>query len=157
MVFFEDRVRTFDQQQLLRSLGNLTKKLSVEKDPKSISTLQKRISAIQEEIRNRYDSRELAGSSGQGVLSLMGYRVGDVAGMRTEFRRHILTYIAEGPIPWVGDSYYMKEWGREGSMARISKLKRCLIGFLSNKAHQRKSRAVKEWSSDLEWLNHQYP
>lgn len=153
---FDQLVRTFDSERLSKAYQSLIDKQLRESEPCRKKTLERRISVIKMELRKRYERKEVAGTPKKGLLATMGYHVGEIAGIRTEFRRKLLSEIVEGPILWVGDWAYMSEWGSEGSKTRLHKLKRCLKSFLGNPAHDGKTRAKRDWEADLTWLETEY-
>ena len=153
---FDQLVRTFDSERLSKAYQSLLDKEVRESEPNRKKTLERRISVIKMELRERYDRKEVAGTPKKGLLATMGYHVGEIAGIRTEFRRRLLSEIVEGPILWVGDWAYMSEWGSEGSKTRLHKLKRCLKSFLGNPAHDGNTRAKRDWEADLTWLETEY-
>lgn len=153
---FDQLVRTFNSERLGKAYQSLIDKELRESEPSRKKILERRIGVIKMELRKRYERKDVAGTPKRGLLATMGYRVGEIAGMRAEFRRKLLSEIVEGPILWVGDWAYMSEWGSEGSKTRLHKLKRCLKSFLGNPAHDGKTRAKRDWEADLTWLETEY-
>ena len=153
---FDQLVRTFDSERLSKAYQSLIDKELRESERSRKKTLERRIAVIKTELRKRYERKELAGTPEKGLLATMGYRVGEIAGLRSEFRRRLLSEIVEGPILWVGDWAYMSEWGSDGSKTRLHKLQRCLKAFLGNPAHDGNTRAKRDWEADLKWLETEY-
>ena len=111
------------------------------------------IDLIKNEWMNRLD--EVSDSSGapfEGVMSTMGYRVGDTQGVREEYRIMIMIEVIKGPLPFVESPQYMRQWGLDASPERYSKLKRFLVGEINSPLQRNNYRAISEWKKDLEWL-----
>ena len=87
-----------------------------------------------------------------GLLSAMGYKVG-IEGLKSEVRIRILKDVISGPLPLVANPGYMEEWGEDGSLKRIKKLKNCLLSFSNGGQHASHHEAIKDWKEDLEWLS----
>jgi hypothetical protein len=93
-----------------------------------------------------------------GVLSEMGYRVGNTRGLAPNARRAILRDVLNVQLVATSPEteHYLREWGPPGSATRLRKTKRCLGGFIAGaerKKHANMSAAIADWESDLEWLN----
>ena len=96
-----------------------------------------------------------------GVLSEMGYRVGNTKGLSLPDRRHVLRNVVDVELvassPETGS--YIREWGRPGSAERVGKMTRCLYAFIRS-AERRKmadmSGAIADWEADLAWLYEMY-
>ena len=94
-----------------------------------------------------------------GVLSFMGYHVGESSALSAEQRRLILDYVIAEQIPKVNDPAYMAQWGDPGSGARLRKMADSLATFARSakqNKHADKSVAVFEWESDLVYLKRTY-
>lgn len=110
-------------------------------------------SPVDEELVVKFDSGRWPSA---GVLSAMGYRVGN-DGLPARARRRILKQafqvqlIATTPETVA----YISEWGGPGTSGRRSKIENCLRGFAAA-ARQRRSAdvsaAIADWEADLEWL-----
>jgi hypothetical protein len=90
-----------------------------------------------------------------GVLSFMGYHVGESSALSAEQRRSILAYVLAEQIPKVNDPAYMSKWGDPGSEKRLRKMADSLATFARSaklNKHADKSIAVFEWESDLVYL-----
>ena len=87
-----------------------------------------------------------------GLMSIMGYRVGDTQGVKEEYRRLIIKDVLTGPIPLVGNPKYMKWWGNDGSAKRLHAMKSWLRDKIHSPQHRNHHRAVGEWKDDLEWV-----
>lgn len=95
----------------------------------------------------------------QGVLSFMGYHVGDSSSLSSHQRRLILDYVFAEQIPKVNDPGYMATWGAPGSDKRLRKMADSLATFARSaklNRHADKSVAVFEWESDLAYLKRTY-
>jgi hypothetical protein len=94
-----------------------------------------------------------------GVLSFMGYHVGESSALSAEQRRLILDYVIAEQIPKVNDPAYMAQWGDPGSGVRLRKMADSLATFARSaklNKHADKSVAVFEWESDLAYLKRTY-
>mgnify|MGYP001452407641 CR=1 FL=1 len=93
-----------------------------------------------------------SGAPAEGIMSTMGYRVGDTQGVKKEYRRMIIIEILKGPLPFVDSPSYMNEWGSDASPKRFKKIKNFLIGEINSPLQRNNHRARLEWNEDLEWL-----
>ena len=93
-----------------------------------------------------------SGAPAEGVMSTMGYRVGDTQGIRKEYRINIMIDVLTEPLPFVESPSYMQEWGEERSITRYNKLKNFLSGEINSPLQRNNFRAVSEWKEDLEWV-----
>lgn len=93
-----------------------------------------------------------SGAPAEGIMSTMGYRVGDTQGIKQEYRIMIMIDVLEGPLPFVESPSYMREWGEDGSLDRYNKLKRFLNGEINSPLQKNHYRAISEWKDDLKWL-----
>lgn len=94
-----------------------------------------------------------------GVLSFMGYHVGESSSLSAEQRRRILDYVFSERIPNVNDPAYMAQWGDPGSAKRLRKMADSLATFARSaklNTHADKTMAVFEWESDLAYLKRTY-
>jgi hypothetical protein len=90
----------------------------------------------------------------KGLLAAMGYRVGSNDPGRGR-RRDLLTRVFSGPLISVVSHEYMAEWGRDRTVARLSKLAWSIASFANNRLRAldgRPDEAVLTWREDLEWL-----
>ncbi len=108
----------------------------------------------QEWIKRGLDEEEgpSSGAPAEGMMSTMGYRVGDTQGIKQEYRIMIMIEVLEGPLPFVESPSYMREWGEDGSLERYNKLKRFLNGEINSPLQKNHYRAISEWKEDLKWL-----
>ena len=93
-----------------------------------------------------------SGAPAEGVMSTMGYRVGDTQGIRKEYRTNIMIDVLTEPLPFVESPSYMQEWGEERSITRYNKLKNFLSGEINSPLQRNNFRAISEWKEDLEWV-----
>ena len=93
-----------------------------------------------------------SGAPAEGIMSTMGYRVGDNQGIRKEYRINIMIDVLTEPLPFVESPSYMQEWGEPRTKKRYNKLKNFLIGEINNPLQRNNHRAISEWKEDLEWL-----
>lgn len=90
----------------------------------------------------------------QGMLSFMGYRVGQ-SGVPAANRRDILNYVYNETLPKVGSPALMEEWARPKTGNRLRKLANCLASFSRNAKRNLfadMSVAIEDWESDLAYL-----
>lgn len=90
-----------------------------------------------------------------GVLSYMGYRVGNSDGVATNIRERILALVFGGTLPPVFEPQYLKEWGEPGTALRLRKMAETLAALSRNAKRKRSSQmsaAVKSWEADLSFL-----
>ena len=108
---------------------------------------------IKQEWMGRLEEDGLSsGAPAEGIMSTMGYRVGDTQGIKQEYRTMIMIEILKGPLPFVESPSYMREWGEDGSLDRYNKLKRFLNGEINSPLQKNNYRAISEWKEDLKWL-----
>ena len=86
------------------------------------------------------------------MMSTMGYRVGDLKGIKQKYRILIMIDVLTGPLPYVDSPGYMKEWGCDKSIDRYKKLKNFLVGEINSPLQRNNFRAISEWKEDLTWL-----
>lgn len=111
------------------------------------------VSLIKQEWMRRLEEDGLSsGAPAEGMMSTMGYRVGDTQGIKQEYRIMIMIEILKGPLPFVESPSYMREWGENGSLDRYNKLKRFLNGEINSPLQRNNHRAIAEWKEDLDWL-----
>ena len=111
------------------------------------------VSLIKQEWMRRLEEDGLSsGAPAEGMMSTMGYRVGDTQGIKQEYRVMIMIEILKGPLPFVESPSYMREWGNDGSLDRYNKLKRFLNGEINSPLQRNNYRAIAEWKEDLKWL-----
>jgi len=111
------------------------------------------VSLIKQEWMRRLEEDGLSsGAPVEGMMSTMGYRVGDTQGIKQEYRIMIMIEILKGPLPFVESPSYMREWGNDGSLDRYNKLKRFLNGEINSPLQRNNYRAIAEWKEDLKWL-----
>ena len=92
----------------------------------------------------------------QGLLSVMGYKVGN-AGEKTLIRQRILDYILNSDLPPVASPAYMAEWGARRSPTRYRKLHRVIrVLASSGRTLGNMDKAVIEWEEDLEYLENKW-
>ncbi|MFZ1536217.1 MAG: hypothetical protein WAT23_02365 [Chromatiaceae bacterium] len=96
----------------------------------------------------------------EGLLSYMGYHVGNTQGVVTSKRRKILTEVFYGPVLPLFPRYYLEEWGVPSSAHRLRKLAETLASFIRNAKRRQDSdtysMAIDHWTKDLEFLYLEY-
>lgn len=90
----------------------------------------------------------------QGMLSFMGYRVGESRGLYPTQRRKILGYVFRGELPRLNSDSYSQEWGRPGSRTRLNKITNSLMAFIRNAERRGRSMktAIIDWQEDLRFV-----
>lgn len=94
-----------------------------------------------------------------GVLSFMGYHVGNAHGRCREYRHLILSEIFSGELPPIYSAEHMREWDRPGTAQRLRKLAEALASFARNEERRNigsLDRALREREEDLAFLHDQY-
>jgi hypothetical protein len=95
----------------------------------------------------------------QGMLSLLGYHVGETLSLHPSIRESILEYAFEHHLPPVGDVSYFDEWDEPRSAGRLHKLANTLASLTRNAKRRDPlalSRAIGEWEQDLIFLYERY-
>jgi len=91
----------------------------------------------------------------EGMLSVLGYRVGVTNGVATPERRQILQEAFEGPLPHVFPRSYMEKWGDRRSARRLHTLADTIAALTRNLKRRRDQRmgdAIRSYEADLEFL-----
>ena len=145
-------VESMTNRDLAKYYRTLSKRLVDETNPAKAKNCQTVIELIELEWRNRLEENDSSAYPGEGLMSTMGYRVGDTQGIRVEYRRMIIQNVLEGPIPFVDSPAYMREWGQDKSIQRYKKLKRFLSSEIHSPLQKNNYRAISEWKEDLIWL-----
>lgn len=94
-----------------------------------------------------------------GLLTFMGYHVGQGSPLLPPRRREILQYILLGRLPNVNDRLYMQEWGEPGTDHRLRKLANTLATLARNARRRRSEswhQAIYEWEEDLRFIKQTY-
>lgn len=94
----------------------------------------------------------------EGILSVMGYRVGQ-AGVSVYKRRDLLDHIYESRLPKVHTTEYMAGWGSPKSATRLRKLAESIASFTRSAKRNNAARyatAISDWESDLKYLKKTY-
>jgi hypothetical protein len=95
----------------------------------------------------------------QGMLSVLGYRVGETEPTEQEIRRCILEYAFECDLPPVNDPAYHEEWGQPRTAQRLHKLANTLATLTRNAKRRNAvslARAIHDWERDLAFLRDRY-
>jgi hypothetical protein len=95
----------------------------------------------------------------QGMLSLLGYHVGQTLPLHPSIRESILEYAFEHHLPPVGEVAYFDEWGEPRGARRLRKLANTLASLTRNAKRRDQltlSRAIDEWEQDLTFLHERY-
>ncbi len=150
-------IPNMDDQKLTRLLVNAQKLLL--KNPENGDAVVV-MGAIQTEWERRLQMFEAgnykASTPEQGILSVIGYKVGN-EGEKPTVRRKLLDYILTSDLPPVGSPAYMAEWGQKRSATRYRKLHRVIRVLASSGATLgNMDKAVIEWEDDLIYLEQKW-
>jgi len=150
---FKELIKSWEDQRLSDAYLTYNRRIEEPKYAINKTALLTMIKAIRQEweIRKGKEDAEYIKPL-NGLLSAIGYKVG-LEGVKAEVRRRILKDVISGPLPLVANPGYMEEWGEDGSLKRIKKLKNCLLSFSNGGQHTNHHEAIKDWQDDLEWLN----
>ena len=109
---------------------------------------------ILEDSKNRYNKGLPHKMPEKGMLSLMGYKVGNY-GEPERYRQSILRRVLFEDLPFCGSVDYMKSWGKTSSKERFDKIFRSIFMFRRSapKNHDGYEKAIIEWTDDLDWLS----
>jgi hypothetical protein len=93
-----------------------------------------------------------------GMLSYLGYHVGEKQPTPSEIRRRILEYAFDCDLPPINGLTYFEAWGEPRSDKRLHKLANTLAAFTRNAKRKDASyaKAVNDWESDLRFLHKKY-
>jgi hypothetical protein len=91
-----------------------------------------------------------------GVLSQLGYHVGEVGPPRTN-RRAALYHGLVAPVARIQaliPLQHVSEWEQPGTVLRLFKMARCLDAFATNASYRASNmaQAIADWREDLSWL-----
>ena len=150
---FKEMIKHWHDQRLAKCYQLYNARLDIPSYLSHKQELESRIRLIRDEWGSRNGHDGNYSWPAQGLLSVMGYRVGITEGVKEAQRRRILLDVISGPLPLVGNVGYMAEWGEDRSNRRIKKTKDCLRGFMHGKQHLNHDIAIQDWTTDLEWLN----
>tara|TARA_Y100000590_G_scaffold447983_1_gene584005 strand:- start:140 stop:613 length:474 start_codon:yes stop_codon:yes gene_type:complete len=153
---FKEIIKDWDDERLSHGYQLYNKRLDEPRYILKREELESRIRLIRDEWGSRSSNEGNYSWPERGLLSVMGYRVGITEGIKEGIRRRILKDVISGPLPLVGNSGYMAEWGEDGSNERIEKTKNCLKGFVHGRQHLDHDIAIQDWTTDLGWLNENY-
>jgi hypothetical protein len=94
-----------------------------------------------------------------GMLSFLGYRVGELQPTLQDVRLQILEYAFECHLPPLIDSTYHREWSEPLTAHRLKKIADSLASFARNAKRRNMhswTRAIDDWETDLEFLFEKY-
>ena len=122
----------------------------------AISVIEAIKTEWEKRLREFRVGKHKASSPEQGVLSVVGYKVGN-EGEKTPFRRQLLDYIMTDTLPFVGSPAHMAEWGEKLTRSRYIKLHRVIrVLASSGRTMGNMDKAVSEWEDDLEYLEEKW-
>jgi hypothetical protein len=91
----------------------------------------------------------------EGLLGILGYRVGNAKGRAPGERRAIRDHVFTGPLPPLLPPDHLQEWGQQGSAGRLHKIAKEIAAFTRNAKRRRSealSVAIEDWEGDLDYL-----
>ena len=149
---FKKVIKIKSNRDLAKYYQTLLKRSFVLEEKLKLAECRLVIAEIKIEWSKRLEEGDQTGYPDEGLMSTMGYRVGDTQGIKAEYRKLIMSEILEGPIPFVNSPAYMREWGSDGSIERYNKMKRFLKSEINSPVQKNNYRAISEWKEDLQWL-----
>lgn len=94
-----------------------------------------------------------------GMLSYLGYHVGETQPTAPAIRRCILEYVFECHLPPLDGPSYHSEWGRPLAAHRLRKLANTLAALTRNSKRKNSvsyATAIDDWENDLAFLHEKY-
>lgn len=94
-----------------------------------------------------------------GILRFLGYRVGKIEGRPQRERHMILAEMFALDLPPAFAPYYLFQWGKPNSAARLRKMAEAIAAFARNAKRRNDgslAQAISEWETDLEFLYRRY-
>lgn len=94
-----------------------------------------------------------------GMLSYLGYHVGETQQTSRHMRRHILEYVFEYQLPPLDSHDYYLEWGQPQTAQRLRKLANTLAALTRNAKRRNGisyAKAIGDWEDDLRFLREKY-
>lgn len=149
---FKKVIKIKSNRDLAKYYQTLLKRSFVLEEKLKLAQCTLVIAEIKIEWSKRLEEGDQTGYPDEGLMSTMGYRVGDTQGIKAEYRKLIMSEILEGPIPFVNSPAYMREWGSDGSLTRFNKMQRFLNSEINSPLQRNNYRAISEWKDDLAWL-----
>ena len=92
----------------------------------------------------------------KGMMSRLGYRVGEAGGITESARRKILDFVMTERLPFFHSPMYVREWGEPRTKERFQKLIHFFEGMLNGRYTGDVDRAMDEWSQDLDYVKRTY-
>lgn len=95
----------------------------------------------------------------EGILAMMGYRVGKHNGVPEKMRRAILERVVSGPLPPIANLALLQEWGDDNSEKRLARIATRICFFVVKNASfnsENYDQALTEWRNDMDWLKEAY-
>ncbi len=154
---FKKVIKIKSNRDLAKYYQTLLKRSFVLEEKLKLAECRLVIAEIKIEWSKRLEEGDQTGYPDEGLMSTMGYRVGDTQGIKAEYRKLIMSEILEGPIPFVNSPAYMREWGSDGSLTRFNKMQRFLNSEINSPLQRNNYRAISEWKDDLVWLKVEGP
>ena len=154
---FKKVIKIKSNRDLAKYYQTLLKRSFVLEEKLKLAECRLVIAEIKIEWSKRLEEGDQTGYPDEGLMSTMGYRVGDTQGIKAEYRKLIMSEILEGPIPFVNSPAYMREWGSDGSLTRFNKMQRFLNSEINSPLQRNNYRAISEWKDDLDWLKVEGP
>ena len=94
-----------------------------------------------------------------GMLSYLGYHVGETPPTPRDVRWHVLEYVFQHQLPPLDSRIYYLEWGQPQTAQRLKKLANTLAALTRNAKRRDGSsyaKAIDDWEGDLMFLRERY-
>jgi hypothetical protein len=147
------QIPSMDDNGLARLLSNAQSLLAKNPDNHDAKKVVEEVQAEWERRLELFKNGDYKATTPEnGVLSIVGYKVGNDGGAERE-RRQKLDFIMSGVLPPVSSPAYMAEWGAPNSRERYRKLHRVIrVLASSNKHFPNRELAIQHWEEDLVYL-----
>lgn len=94
-----------------------------------------------------------------GMLSYLGYHVGQSGRLIAEQRAHLLTQVFRMHLPPLNSVQYMRQWGASQTSQRLQKIAETLASLARNAKRRRNvdfAIAIRDWEADLAYLRRSF-
>ena len=148
-----DKIPMMNDEKLLKLFLNANRQIN--SNPKALDV----ITAVQAEWRIRLEKAKVGEYKAQmpakGMLSTFGYCVGSSGIADKNIRQQLLKTVFSSALPLVGLPAYTAEWGEPSSKDRYLKMRRSIMGFISNNSYPNMEQAKEHWLADLEYVDNE--
>lgn len=94
-----------------------------------------------------------------GMLSYLGYHVGQSSRLTAEQRVHLLSQVYRMHLPPLNSRLYMQQWGAAQTSQRLRKIAETLAALARNAKRRRSvdfAVAIRDWEADLAYLRRSF-